>query len=130
MTYECEPCGIRWWPYHTRDTDNACPQCGGGTKRKMAPASEEAEETWKAILRARRTREEAEARLEHFLAFYEQWDRDSARAQRVATAGTVDWLIALYAMPDAAPDRRLGFPSPVSGSRVAGAKPSHEERTT
>lgn len=126
MTYECGPCGIRWWPYQAQD--GKCPLCGGGTKRKMAPASDEAEAIFQDLKRQQREREAAEARLEGFLAFYEQWDRDSARAQRQVMPGTVDWLTALYAIPDAAPDRRLGSPSPVSGSRVAGAKPNHEER--
>lgn len=128
MTYECGPCGIRWWPYHT--DQGACPLCGGGTKRKMAPASDEAEAIFQDLKRQQKEREATEARLAGFLAFYERWDRDSARAQRAATTGTVDWLIALYDAPDAAPERRLGFPSPVSGSRVAGAEPHHEERTT
>jgi hypothetical protein len=64
MTYYCSECVVNWWPYQA--TGGCCPRCGGGTSRRQEPASDDAED----LFRAARAEAERRERYERFEAYY------------------------------------------------------------
>lgn len=59
VTYYCPECCVNWHPFHC--SDGACPECGGGTRRRpREDASPDADDRHRAVLAARIKRERSE----------------------------------------------------------------------
>ena len=72
VTYHCPDCLVNWWPYQAKR--GCCPRCGGGTRLRQEPASDDAESLF-VIARVEASHRE---RCEAFEAYYAQRERHHA----------------------------------------------------
>jgi hypothetical protein len=72
MSYFCSECLVNWWPYQAKG--GCCPRCGGGTRLRQEPASDDAEPQF-VIARIEAARRE---RCDAFEAYYAQREQHRA----------------------------------------------------
>jgi len=72
VTYHCPDCLVNWWPYQAKR--GCCPRCGGGTRFRREPASDDAESLF-VIARVEASHRE---RCEAFEAYYAERERHHA----------------------------------------------------
>jgi uncharacterized Zn finger protein (UPF0148 family) len=73
VTYYCPECVVNWWPYQA--VDGCCPVCGRGTVRRQEPASDDADERFRAARTASRAALESAERHARFEAYYAERER-------------------------------------------------------
>jgi hypothetical protein len=71
-SFFCSECLVNWWPYQAKD--GCCPRCGGGTRLRQEPASDDAEPLF-VIARVEAAHRE---RCDAFEAYYAE--REQRRA--------------------------------------------------
>jgi len=100
VSYECAHCDVRWWPFQYQEFD-ACPKCGGGTRRVQEPGSFNAEAEYVKALAKRRERDERKAKDVAFAEYY------AAHCHEQTSAFEAEVREELNALPITEPRRNL-----------------------